>query len=704
MIINRSHQTGINADELSDKHLSELGKAQWSVLRSIEKQYLGRKVKDSDNVFEDNEWIWRNSYSEYAYEASKNIYWDNYNSLESIPRKIITKVICFRMAENEGLSLSTIDSYARRFSLIFRSLDSKEILKGEENTPLVGVNLITRDDVEEFIDSMLIRTPSPTYIDTFAAAFSSLYESLSHVSNGHAFLKIHNILPWNEDGVSSINWINRRLADLNLTKNEVGQFESFGPHTCDALVKNSLDIMDNYADVICNLFEESYEENRGKDTYILFSKKRKEEHFPLLNNIFDENSILPLKTINYRSYSSRKMISRQWYTDAFQLTQSAMLNIVLFTTGLRNIDIRLLKVGSCRPAKTVKNLYYVYVDEAIKTSSAIDIPVPEQTYRAIKILERLRISECEFLVARSSRRTGYKNKIVKDNNNPTKEENAQLNERYKRNITGLSLNNLIKRLAEHFNIPYENHDGDDSCEGMAHRYRATSAGWLASSSNLAVIMVRRLFGHSNTLMPLSYLHHNPIFIATLEEIRENGAKLTAEKLTKAASTGKIAGNKGRELNNGYKYQEGKCQSANDQELLYKNFQEQLKSRIIDGQLCGFITPLAVICGRNTMDTSPTPCAKRAYKNEINVDGIDETLLSQLSLVRPDQCIGNKCKEGIVGEWSTELKDSFIWYAKYLKGLNGSEFTDEHFKEEARMFISQYGKDMKTVFGLDENDA
>ena len=204
-------------------------------------------------------------------------------------------------------------------------------------------------------------------------------------------------------------------------------------------------------------------------------------------------------------------------------------------------------------------------------------------------------------------------------------------------------------------------------------------------------------------MPLSYLHHNPNFVQALEEITEAAHTEVASKLTKAVADKKIGGVKGKQLLTGYEYQKGKSQSLSEAQLMI-SFRDQLKERIDSGQICSFLTPLAVVCGRNPNDTSITPCAKKAYKNDIAEKVADKELLNHLSIIRPDQCVGNKCESAIVGEWSTSLRDSFIWYVQLLKGVHGDKFTEAHYIKEAKSFIRQYADDMKAVFGLEVEDV
>lgn len=685
--------TSLSNDDVIGK-AKRLAIAQWNGLRELESKFNNIKVPQTINLFKDSNWF-EESNDDY-WESANNLNWSNFYDLKHQARLFLCKYVAYKDITERGISPSTVRGKLIAFNLFFNHLNRKEILTSDNNTSLLGLNVLTREDIEEYIDTYLATGITSKTGSLAATAITDLRNYSYNFKDTLPFLHMGNILPWELDEKSPTAWINQRMTDLGIVNKDVEPYRPFSTTTSKELVEHSMDILDNYAELALELISEGslFGHTRSDGTpQHRFSTSQRRQHAKNYNDIFD--SIVPMELEESTGY-----VKQAFYGKLFRIIQGAMLNIIFFTTGIRNSDARNLIIGCCVPSDVEDYLYYITTGLQ-KTGNDIHIPVPEQTYRAIKILEKMRFGDNNYAIARYAitiPRKSRDNKLQSEKTTYDDYVNA-----YNMNLTGSMVNSLLKGFASHFNIPFIDDDGNPDNEATAHRYRATTAGWLASASNLSVLLVRRLFGHTNYLMPLSYLHHNPNFITALDDITEEAHNEVASKLTKAVADKKIGGAKGKQLLTGFEYQKGKSQSLSEAQLMV-NFQEQLKERLDSGQLCGFITPLAVVCGRNPNDTTPTPCATKSYKNHIAERAIDKELLEHMSMIRPDQCIGNKCEEAIIGEWSTSLRDSFIWYAKLLKGLHGDKFTEEHYIKEAKSFIRQYANDMKSVFDLEAEDV
>ena len=383
-----------------------------------------------------------------------------------------------------------------------------------------------------------------------------------------------------------------------------------------------------------------------------------------------------------------------WLRDLLYLARGACVNVILLTTALRNGDVRALQVGACSPSKRIDMLFYLRADIQ-KTSNVVIIPVPGQTDKAYRLLEKIKVTNSPYLIDAGLLQAGYNvNTTVDVISGEGDDAEAWLK-------GGDSLNDMIRDFAVHFNIPFISPTTGKPC--TAHCYRTTVAGWLGSASNLSLLLVRRLFGHSNNVMPTVYLNNNPAFVAEREAQKERAQGETARQMGLAASQGRLAGIKGEQMMRGYQDHKSRMEAENqkshsltDAEVLM-TFIQILEQRINIGSVCAFLTPFGVQCMRNPSDTSQPPCAKRANRNK--TQDIAPELLKHVSDINPQQCIGTSCTEAVLGPWSTSVLETLNWYRALLSHQLGDAFTEEHFIESAKQFIQQYQDPLRKVFGI-----
>jgi hypothetical protein len=339
-------------------------------------------------------------------------------------------------------------------------------------------------------------------------------------------------------------------------------------------------------------------------------------------------------------------------------------------------------------------LFYLRADIQ-KTNNVIMLPVPGQTDKAFRLLEKIKFTESPYLLDAAIFESGIRAPAMANVKGDIDDEvGTQIS-------TGDTLNKMIRDFAVHFNIPFVSPTSGKLY--TAHCYRTTVAGWLGAASNLSLLLVRRLFGHSNDRMPTVYLNNNPAFVAEREAQKARAHAETARQMGLAASQGQLAGIKGEQLERGYQAHKSrmeaekqKSHSLTDAEVQMP-FIQILELRINSGSVCAFLTPLGVQCMRNPSDTSQPPCAKRANRDK--TQAIDPDLLKHVSDINPEQCIGVSCTEAVLGPWSTSLLETLNWNRALLRHQLGDAFSEEHFSDSAKQFIKQYQEPLKKVFGI-----
>ncbi len=187
------------------------------------------------------------------------------------------------------------------------------------------------------------------------------------------------------------------------------------------------------------------------------------------------------------------------------------------------------------------------------------------------------------------------------------------------------------------------------------------------------------------------------------EQKEQAAAETAKQMALAASHGRLAGVKGDQLMRGYQAHVSrleadptKSHSLTDVELVL-SFSKIIEQRIVNGSVCGFLTPFGVRCMRNPADSSQPPCARRSHRDKTRE--IAEEVLEHLNDIDPANCIGTSCDQAMVGPWSEPLKESLLWYAGLVRHQHGEEFNKEEFIAHAKAFIKQYSQPIRKVFHI-----
>ncbi|MBW1247763.1 tyrosine-type recombinase/integrase [Pseudomonas tolaasii] len=381
-------------------------------------------------------------------------------------------------------------------------------------------------------------------------------------------------------------------------------------------------------------------------------------------------SNLPFEMVfnQYRTPSNPKhFIYKLYRKDAercIKHMKRAVAVIILFTTGMRSRELVNLKVGCCVPdlSMGVENFYRMTVT-IFKTSreyvkgQVITIPVPEITYKAVKVLEALNsLTRNEDLLFSpmflSSRRRVASDEL---------------------NISSVYIS--VKKFAEDIGLEYQPHP---------HQFRKTIAGWFVLNSPvLGPLLVMRLFSHKSLAMTEMYLKNNPFIRQARQEMLLEQSLKIVTGITQAAQHGKLAGPAGERLLTGIN-SDPVFQGLTEHEL-GATMGEYLRERAVNASIHFLLTPLA-ICVFNPEDTDEKPCARL-----INLTPVDTDVGDSTGLPLVEKCVGVKCTHCLVTECeSKKLEQSLSFYSELIAGAIKDDYAQNlHLMRDARQFVELY---------------
>lgn len=649
--------------------------AQWALLQDLERQYTGKIVKGLASKFEDDVWFSQGSRKKIV------INWAAIYQGTRPAEQLLCKVVYFEMAATHKPTIQTFKVKRTNYNNTLGELfQAKGVLAGDWGEALLGLSLITDADLLAMLDARLVLSPNRAVFLQECAEMAAWMGMAQHFADAVPLFEIRARLPWTKAGMTIERWAKRRIVDLGAAFRETQGYVPLVPESASPLIERSLHLVFVHSEHLAEIaalvrgfsWDQKYD---GPSAELLLQK-----YGPIFAYIAPAPDITGLPS------TSKVSPIIVWMRHLLYLARGASVNIILFTTGLRNVDVGRLKTGVCMPSGRVDMLYYlrVYIQ---KTMNWVVLPVPAQTNRAIALLKALKQTNNDYLLDTAKFAVNLYRKHVL-------EEDAH--------ISTIALNKMLRDFAGHFNIPFVDPISGENY--TAHNYRVTVAGWLDAHSILSLLLVRRLFGHSNDVMPTVYLRNNPSYISAREEEARRTARETARLMSLAASQGRLAGTKGEQLQAGFDTHKSrleadpqKSHSLTDAECII-SFAELIEQRIVDGSLCGFLTPFGVLCGRNPVDSSQPPCAKRSHREATRE--LPPEVVAHLNDVDPANCIGTSCDQAMVGPWSEPIKESLIWYAGLLRHQHDGEALDhETFNEHAVSFIKQYGPPIKKVFHI-----
>lgn len=674
--------------EIDDETISapDLVRSQWALIHELERQYTGKVVHGTQCKFEDDNWFDANAASTVSRTGI------NWRLIEtSAPAlKVLGKAMMFDTIFDRSIEVSTATQKLNSLRAgIISVIESKKLLSGNDGDVLLGLGHLNDDDLLVMLDAQLVSAPSEDKFKMKCYELDSFHAYANHIAERVPLYQIRARLPWRKSGEQIAMWAKRRAADLKVIFPKSEGYEPLRSETVKPLVERSLMLIDDHFDDFAEIgrLVATYVPECSYDNNYVISLLHK--YSPILGHIVAPPD---LSQRNRPNAKARSVFG--WLRELVYLARGACVNVILLTTGLRNTDVRTLRVGACRRSGRVDMLFYLRADIS-KTNNVVVLPVPGQTDKAFRLLEKIKFTESPYLIdARWWPAWEEANSGTNGGCEPVGSERLK---------SGSLLNDMLTDFANHFNIPFSSQTTGKRY--TAHCYRTTVAGWLGAASNLSLLLVRRLFGHSNNVMPAVYLNNNPAFIAEREAQKAMAWMETARQMALAASQGRLAGVKGEQLERGFQEHKSrmeldrrKSHSLTDSEIL-TSFISILEERIKSGSACAFLTPFGVLCMRNPSDTSQTPCAKRANRDKTM--SISPELLRHVSDIKPEQCIGTSCTEAMLGPWSTSVLETLEWYRALLRHQLGDTFNEAHFIESAKQFIRQYEAPLKKVFGAAE---
>lgn len=687
----RTADANIGSVREGQADFSELGAAQWKLIHGFEGGYIGKRVHSTGCIYDDDNWFNLDGSS----TSRSGIIWLKWSDAPALV--ILLKATFFDWIHDRSLELSSAKTILANLQrTVLPVIENKRLLTGKPGEVLLGLSHLTDEDLLLMLDAELISVSRESQFWLECSSLSTFFSYARSYAERMPVFESRAQLPWQKSGETIKAWAKRRAKDLNHVFPKSDGYEPMGAQTIQPLVERSLTLIDDHFDHFFEIgpivAEYSAKQNRAGD-YVRSLEPRfvfglLEKYGPILGHI------VPVPDLSGReAFVNKGRAIFLWLRALVRLCRAACGNLIFLTTGLRNHDIRTLLVGTCRPSGRVDILFYLQTGIQ-KTKNSVFLPVPPQAEKAIRLLTLMKDTTSDHLIDWG----GESRKKKDEYDHVGDDEPDSLHDTYLK--SGESINLMLREFADHFGIPFVDTKGEVF---SAHNYRTTVAGWLGAASNLALLMVRRLFGHSNNLMPTVYLRNNPSYIAEREAQKERTNNETARQMALAASQGRVAGVKGEQLERGYQVYKSrmesdprKSHSLTDAEIM-SGFANLLEQRLKSGSMCGFLTPFGVRCGRNPTDTSQPACAKRAHADRTRDIPIE--VLKHASDIDPQNCVGTSCSEAMLGPWSTAVLETLEWYRALLRHQLGAEFHEDHFIESAKQFIRQYDAPLKKVFGL-----
>lgn len=650
-----------------------IGHKQWALLQQLEGAYKDvdmSKISYSSS-FLDDRW-------DVSGNGERSLNWSEWSQNRALyPLILLCKVAVYCEVQYKNRSIDTlsprIGAFIREFGEVF---EAKSILCASKGQPFNGLSQLSNEDILNIAMVKIARGNRNSLAMTGLHLLSFLQKD--YLMECDIFIKNHVTYLWIEKGQSTKAWM-ESLAQAHGIDTNINSYSPLDMGSVSHIVKSADLFLTKHYDEIIDAFKfiQDYhltnppQQNRRLNTSI------GEEFEARFKNL---NELLPFRYYESEQSENKGLIQQSWYTEFEQLVQSACAWIILLTTGLRNVDMRNLKKGNCIPSKRSDLIYYLIADIKKTKKENWVIPVPEKTHRAFELASNAKINnDGEFILAKSR----------EVDSDPSTQDNRKF--KY-----GYDFNKLLKRFTSRFNINVSliNND-DEEGEYTAHCVRATLAGWIGVHSSAAILILKRLFGHSNSLMPDAYLNHNPLVIKERKNIIIQAQKQLAEDISIAVTNRNVAGKKAKQLIAGSKAIEDSLtkssKSLDEGDLkvtLMERLKETLLDRITNGQVYAFLTPMSVICLRSTSNGAPSPCAKKSYHALRKESGIDKEIVDFMSTrPNPSMCVGAECSDALIGgNWSDNLLKTFDFYINLIRKGTDAEID---LQSEAKAFVSQY---------------
>lgn len=695
--MNILQQSGIEVGEHSVSDFGQ-GKKQWEVLNSIIQTYKDQPISfTQNNKFTDQEWTLDN-------DENIGVHWGKHLDPEYyLPLQVYLKTLMIYLVEVEQLAHKSVSGGITAFiSQFVRALEEygSPVLKATENSPWLPLDSLEPNDIALVINKIAVDNNSAG--EAAHRLINYIEKTQMRIEEGFHFFASGFITPWTYEGIVYSKWLEQLRERTNLV-HEKRPYSPFSDETVAGIIEPAMKFLEGIAVITPEnskkttqeLVQLTTDDLEAPIVSILNAVKevrKKSSHtncVRLINN--DEtfkqlmrkhnNYICALHPISAENRVNRPndkqmhgTILKKWFSDLFQLTQTAAIWVLAMSTGLRNVDIRLLNSANCLQYSNKFKIWYVKA-ELKKTKNTVLIPVGEPAVKAVKLLNWLRVLNSTILI---------QTKVFSFNDTFESIKNPHM--------AGTTLNARFKSFAKHYNVTL---DFDDGAEGTCHCIRTTLAGFIGRHSVLAVLILKKLFGHSNNLMPDQYINHNVLVRKQRAQQLERMHSDTAYQIAMSIANNEVAGTKGDELLKGAKKLETKIRLENKSltemevhKKLTDVLNEIILSDINNEQTQTLLTPVGVICMRATNHSADSPCATNINKAERDRAGVSRAMFSALpQLPNPAQCIGLDCPDALATKThSIPLLEQFDWYTNVFR-----QCTDEarDMDEDAQNFVDTY---------------
>ena len=409
----------INDDILikDNETTSEYANSQWKIINEISNKKKDKKINHSVNVYGDNSWYKDKNNTG---EQTLSITFDTYLNENAMAIFVLKEIIEFKLDKN---TFSTAISEMTVIRLLLKRIVEDNILRGEEGGVVTGLNAITTVQMAAYVDYLVFNdTLSIDTIRIKAVSLTNFVDFLRNKLKYIPFLNFKAKLPWEQLGIPSLQWVKQRASDLNYHFSETTGNEALPPSVYIPLIKTAK----KFIDFEFQNKEHDSENNYELSNFIIDCQKLRPSkltanglstaHTPQSlfniqtnNNPFrfddlrkvefttDKTRKFQLSSGEYTEYKIYGYLSGTWIRDIERDLILSCYVIILMTSGLRIRDLTNLEVGCCISSGSIKSLYYLTVRRLNKTGNFIHIPVPENTYKAILILTRLKQTDNKYL-------------------------------------------------------------------------------------------------------------------------------------------------------------------------------------------------------------------------------------------------------------------------------------------------------------------
>lgn len=677
----------------------DIGLAQWSGLHQLEQEYdqLSMSEFGENFVFSDNKWPLKE-------DGLTTVDWGRClsPSKDNYPLIVMLKVTFYYHIQIRKVSQKSLRTplglFLNTFGLFFAN---HKILKAQENQVFVPASSLTTDKVTAIVAEAVREEKIGS--DHLLRFFDLVNSVPRHLFSSALFLHVSVITPWSEvvpikgfkRTTQYFNDITGRISDLS----DVKSYKAFSPKVCGQIVDFCLPIVTEHQKKLSRIINlvinpDSYAKARRgniRGEYLIASvRKEVQKHGEFLQSVY------PIRYLDGSTYNGvaekNKRIGAKWARELYQTCQSAALWILLLTTALRNIDIRLSLMRECYTSvDDSKLMHYLITDISKVGKTDYPIPIPPQTVSAIDFLNSINFAPKDV-----------QNLVVKHQISSFKHKQSHWHFN-----AGNELNNRMRKLAEDIGVDLlDGLEEDENPEGLAHRCRATMAGWIGTNSPMAVLLVKRLFGHTNEIMPNSYLEHNKDVQKIRAEIRKATYIDMSENIAIAVVDNKISGGIKKRLTEGRNHLEALIKDENGsmtgpelRETLIERLKKELYVRLSNGEMLGLQTPLTYICTRNPSSSIDAPCNIQSNKVARIKNDIDKAFVAGLqmtSLPNLDNCKGQSCPHSLLYDnpITKLLLEQYKYYSSYKVGMGQTDIDEV---ADAKRFIELYANPLIEVY-------